>query len=35
MIVDEVKYIMEYIEEITQKLGDGLPKDGYYVEDGG
>ena len=26
---------MEYIEEITQKLGDGLPKDGYYVEDGG
>lgn len=35
MIIDEIKLKMEYIEEITQCLGDKLEKDNYYIEDMG
>ncbi|MBP5444906.1 MAG: hypothetical protein J6Y28_01925 [Acholeplasmatales bacterium] len=35
MIIDEIKYTMEYVEEITKKLGDVITKDDYYIEDMG
>ena len=35
MIIDEIKSTMEYIEEITKKLGDVITKDDYYIEDMG
>lgn len=35
MIVDIIKQKMEYIEQITHKLGYDLNKDDYYIEDMG
>ena len=35
MIVDDIRFTMEYIEEITKNLGDKLCKEDYYIEDGG
>lgn len=35
MIKDEIKYKMEYIEEISQRLGDKIEKENYYIEDMG
>ena len=35
MIIDEIKYAMEYVEEITKKLGDVITKEDYYIEDMG
>ena len=35
MIIDDITYTMEYIEEIARNLGDILPKESYYIEDEG
>lgn len=35
MILDEIKYTMEYVEEIAKKLGDIITKEDYYIEDMG
>nr|MCR5461439.1 hypothetical protein [bacterium] len=35
MIIDEIKHSMEYVEEITKKLGDVIKKEDYYIEDMG
>lgn len=35
MIIDDVRYTMEYIEEISQTLGDIIPSSAYYIEDAG
>ena len=31
MIIDEIRYKMEYLENITQCLGDKLDKENYYI----
>ncbi|MCR5462579.1 MAG: hypothetical protein K6E87_05875 [bacterium] len=35
MILDEIKYLMEYATEITKKIGDVIDKADYYIEDMG
>ena len=35
MIIDDVRHTMEYIEEISQILGDIIPSSAYYIEDAG
>ena len=35
MIVDDIRFTMEYVEEITKNLGDILCKEDYYIDDGG
>lgn len=35
MITDDIRHTMEYIEEVTQKLGYTLPRKSYYIEDAG
>lgn len=35
MVIDEVKHKMEFIESITQKLGDMITKEDYHIEDMG
>ena len=35
MIIDDITYTMEYIEEIARNLGDILPNESYYIEDEG
>lgn len=35
MLVDDIRHTMEYVEEITQKLGYAFPSKSYYIEDAG
>lgn len=35
MIVDHVREKMQFVEEITHRLGDNLNEDDYYIEDMG
>lgn len=35
MIVDDIRDTMNYIEDITRKLGYTLPSKFYYIEDAG
>ena len=35
MVLEDVRDKMEYVEEITQILGDAITKDDYYIEDMG
>lgn len=35
MVVDDIRHIMELIEDITRKLGHALPSESYYIEDAG
>lgn len=35
MIINDIRCTMEYIEEVTQKLGYGLSSKFYYIEDAG